>query len=208
MEGRYLFRHRFLGDHVWRDEDAHGGEDQVEGEDPETESVDDHRGELPIVRLVLLLRILLHLLRYEPQLGQYCHQFVTDGQQAGVVGHVRPRSGACRPPVSIALAVDADRPIDGEVDAGEGHAVVEVLDVRKQAQRGRSLRFQLAEASLPQQYLPTQGVAGSGHPQKPGQPFAHETFHLEEERIYRLLRMYIVLTYLLTYLLTCKMYTS
>ena len=51
-------------------EEDDGQKDQVDGEQPETQTVDDHRRELPVVRLALFLRVTAHASRDAAQLLQ------------------------------------------------------------------------------------------------------------------------------------------
>ena len=50
--------------------DDERSDDEINGDEPETESIDDPSNELSFVRLVSRLVVRRHLVRHEPQLGE------------------------------------------------------------------------------------------------------------------------------------------
>ena len=61
------------------EEDRQSSDDEVDGEDPEAQPVDDHRRKLPVVRLFGVLAVVLHLLGHEPQLTEYRRKLAAAG---------------------------------------------------------------------------------------------------------------------------------
>jgi len=174
----HLFGDGFSVDDLWRDEDGHSDEDEVGGEYPEAESVNHHGSELPVVRLVGSLRLLLHLLSNKAQLIEDSQQLVPNPYPAHPLTHRPTRPSVTTPTatdvVARSFAVYADGAERGEVlHAGEEwDVVVDVLDVRDEAERRRSLRLEFAQAGLSQEDLVGEVAAGSRHAEGPREPFA------------------------------------
>ena len=134
-----------------RGEDGDGGSDEIQREDPEAQTIDDHRRELPVVRLLLALQVVLDLLRDVAQLAQYRQQLTAHARHR----HGISVSGARRSSVERALEAAGD----GEVVDRNG--VVDVLDVRDEADRRRRLSLEVAHARLTLQKTAGKVAAGT-----------------------------------------------
>ena len=151
-----------------RSEDGDGGADKIQREDPEAQTIDDHRRELPVVGFLFTFHVVLDLLGDVAQLAQYRQQFTAHARHR----HRISVSGGRRPPVEGAL--EAAR--DGQVIDRNG--VVDVLDVRDEADRRRSLRLEVAHARLALEKTAGKVAAWTWHAQCPGQPLAQQSFYL------------------------------
>jgi len=102
---RNLRRLLYAESYLRRSEDGDCRDDKVQREDPEAQPVDHHRRELPVVRFLGVVVLVLDLARDEAQL-------VEDGQQfaADAAGQVRSHAGAAarRPARRCPAAADGD----------------------------------------------------------------------------------------------------
>ena len=154
-----------------RREDDDRRADEVDGEDPEAQPVDDHRRELPVVRLVLVVGVLLHLLRDEPQ-------FVENGEQ--LASNAAAQTSAAGSRSAVVHRPDA-RAQSGEV--GHRYGVVDVLYVGDETDRRRRLRLEVAHARLAEEELAREIAPGSGDSQRPGEPLADHLLNLHYSNI-------------------------
>ena len=117
------------------EENGNSRDDQVAGEDPEAEPVDDHGCELPVVDLVLVFVALFDLVRDEAQLAEDAQQFALDIRAerlvkraaADVVANHVVAVGVLRAVLARRVAVIA------AVLAVQWYCVVNVLDIWYQA---------------------------------------------------------------------------
>ena len=160
------------------EEDGDGGDDEVRGEDPEAEAVDDHGCKLPLVDLVLRVVAFLHAVRDEAQLAEDRQQLALHRRLEAVVEVVEELRGVSR----SAVVVDGARVLRA-VLAVDGDHVVDVLDIREQTHGGRVARLQLAHLRLAQKELARQRAPRSLHAQNPRQPLADQRAHLSESSV-------------------------
>lgn len=124
-------------------EDGDGCADEVEREDPEAQSIDDHRRELPIVCLLFAFQIVFDLLRDVAQLVEYRQQLTAHARRRhraiSISGGQRRRLS----PVERSLEARGTALHHVVVD---WDGVVDVLDVGNEADGGRSFGLEVAHA--------------------------------------------------------------
>ena len=157
-----------------RGEDGDGGADEVEREDPEAQTVDDHRRELPVVGLLLAVEIVLDLLGDVAQFAQYRQQLAAHAPHRHAAGRV---SVSGRRWSTVERSLEPAARAGGEVVDRDG--VVDVLDVGDEADGGRRLRLEVAHARLALQKTARKVAAGTRHAQRPRQPLAQQSLYLQ-----------------------------
>ena len=120
--------------------DGDGGSHEIQRKDPEAEAIDHHRRKLPVVRFLLVLQVVLHLLGNVSQLVQYRQQLTAHARRRHRVISV---SGGRRAAVERPLEAGSAALDDIVVDR---NGVVDVLDIRDEADRRRRLRLEVAHA--------------------------------------------------------------
>lgn len=170
-------------------------DDQVTGEDPETQAIDHHGSELPVVGLLLRLIGGLDTMRDEAKFIQNTEKFTFDVDLERILIHGRAGDVVAASDVIVMLLVlllmmmVVTVCILGAVLSGysavlgiQRYRVVNVLDIGDETERWRIARLELAHLGLAQQELAGKIAAGARHAQDPRQPLAYYSLHLPKRR--------------------------
>ena len=163
------------------EEDDEGADGEPGGEEPEAQSIDDLRDELPFVRLLAGLVVLFDLVRHEPQLGEDRQKLVAQTADTGRHDVIAAAASAAAAIGSVRVGIGGRGLVARRTTLFvDGDIVVDVLDVRDETGGRGVLLFQLAHLHLLQQQLSRQRVAWARHPQNPGEPLADDDPYLEK----------------------------